>query len=296
MKTCEKCGKDFRDNQNLQRHLQSKKPCTELIAKKMFSCSYCSKNFTRKSNCVHHEKYKCLENFDRLIEEDEEKEKGDESQQVVNVSSSIQTQNITNNNIQTQNITNNNIQNNIDKQIYIEKPTFIIHNYGKENTDYITDDAMIELFKEERMRHAIQQLFVDTHCNINHPENMNIQIANINKKIFKIKYDGKWSIFDFDKSIMELILDKNSNIQTFYHKFEAVMDQYMKTNYRNLQLNMENNADFKEYVKTYIISDLMAKKHFMEFAQKFDQNNLTKEYEQLIMKKMNLTIEKVKEI
>jgi hypothetical protein len=127
---CEKCGKEFKDQWNLNRHIIKKNECIEDIKCDIF-CHKCGKNFSRKDNLERHlnKKIPCVLTDEKntpnklsILEPPETititKEKYNKLIESLlnntNTSDSYNTQNITTNNINNTNTnSNNNTQNNI---------------------------------------------------------------------------------------------------------------------------------------------------------------------------------------
>ena len=98
--------------------------------------------------------------------------------------------NITNNS----NNTTNNMTNN----------TIIIHNYGDEDTKYITSDYILKLLKSKPAK-AIPELIKYTHFNEEHPENQNIKITNKKMPYIKVMKNDKWELQNKEDTITDLI-------------------------------------------------------------------------------------------
>ncbi len=70
---CVKCGKDFKNKYNLERHLKRQKPCDQLkdLNKKIFKCDICLKDFSSNDRLKYHKNKKipCKPIIEILAEE-----------------------------------------------------------------------------------------------------------------------------------------------------------------------------------------------------------------------------------
>jgi uncharacterized C2H2 Zn-finger protein len=104
-----------------------------------------------------------------------------------------------NNNNSNNNITNSNntnIINNNNTINNINNVNMYINNYGKERTDYITDEMFVNDVLKSVFSHMVCAYLEIKHFNELFPENHNIKHAN-NK--FWIKHNNKWRITSLEK-------------------------------------------------------------------------------------------------
>lgn len=80
-------------------------------------------------------------------------------------------------------VTNNNTNN-------INITHIHINNYGKENTDYITDHFLAKTI--ETVYHSVPTLLKYIHFNPDHPENHNVRMPNKRDKYMQVRRNGEW--------------------------------------------------------------------------------------------------------
>ena len=151
-------------------------------------CPYCFKTFSRSDSLNRH--------FGRCKikkEKDNDKQEIKELKQIVEKLLLEKNNTITNNNTNNSHNTTNNMTNNI-----------IIHNYGDEDTKYITSDYILNLLKYKPAK-AIPELIKHTHFNEEHPENQNIKITNKKTPYIKVRKNDKWELQDKEETITDLI-------------------------------------------------------------------------------------------
>ena len=115
---------------------------------------------------------------------------------------------------------NNNIQQNI-----------IINNYGKENTDYLTEDYLTKLL--DKPFGGIQQIIKKLHFHPKHPENHNVKITNKKEPYALVWNDKIWETRKKKEVISDLVdkgymildtthgnVDDNNKYITFQDSFE----------------------------------------------------------------------------
>ncbi len=99
-------------------------------------------------------------------------------------------------------VTNNNtaINNGI-----INNVTININPFGKENIEYLTNNAMKEVYKLIKRRgRGIINLIKDIHVNPEHPENHNIKIENVKRGVLRIYEKDKWHYYTFSEGLDKL--------------------------------------------------------------------------------------------
>ena len=151
---------------------------------------------------------------------------------------------ITNNNTNnTNNSTNNshNTTNNMTNNI-------IIHNYGDEDTKYITSDYILNLLKYKPAK-AIPELIKHTHFNEEHPENQNIKITNKKEPYIKVRKNDKWELQNKEDTINDLIDRQQVHLmdEVIEEKIEEKCSNSEKNNIERCN-NLYNEED-KDYMK-----------------------------------------------
>ena len=154
------------------------------LKSKEYICSYCGNSYSKNSHMRRHEKT-CKIKKENENEKDKKIEEliknQEEMKEIVEKLLLEKSNTITNNNTNnTNNSTNNshNTTNNMTNNI-------IIHNYGDEDTKYITSDYILNLLKYKPAK-AIPELIKHTHFNEEHPENQNIKITNKKEPYIKV--------------------------------------------------------------------------------------------------------------
>ena len=230
------------------------------------TCEYCLRTYSRKDNLTKHlktckkkkenenEKDKKIEELIKNQEEMKEQMKEMVEKLLVNSGGNTITNNNTNN---TNNSTNNsnNTTNNMTNNI-------IIHNYGDEDTKYITSDYILKLLKNKPAK-VIPELIKYTHFNEEHPENQNIKITNKKEPYIKVRKNDKWELQNKDETINDLIdrqqihlMDENIekkieetcnssekiNIERCKDLYEEDDKEFMKRVYSESELIIINNS------------------------------------------------------
>ena len=209
---------------------------------KEYICSYCSKSYSKNCNMRRHEKTCKIK-----IEKEKEKkdlEKDNEIKELkkmvekllVNSGGNTITNNNTNNMNNSHNTTNH-MTNNI-----------IIHNYGDEDTKYITSDYILNLLKYKPAK-AIPELIKHTHFNEEHPENQNIKITNKKEPYIKVRKNDKWELQNKEDTINDLIDRQQVHLldEVIEEKIEEKCSNSEKNNIERCN-NLYNEED-KGYMK-----------------------------------------------
>ena len=165
-----------------------------------FRCIFCNFSFSSFSNKRRHELHRCKKNPNyvkkiidtkdkkiKQLERDKKKMKREIEKLLTTVSST--TNNTTNN------ITYGDINNNV----------YIVNNYGKENTNYLTEDYLRKLL--DKPFGGIQNLIKNIHFHPNHPENHNVKITNKKLPYALVWNDKIWETRD-KKKVIEDLVDK----------------------------------------------------------------------------------------
>ena len=282
---CSKCLHTYRDNYDLQRHINRKFPCTTVNHGKSFlnqlespqiaghtktttkvieivknQCYHCKKIFSTNSNYHRHIRDYCK--IKRKQENEKEqifKELLFEVKALKKSNEELQNEIRNNKSNQTINNNTNNINNGTINQ-------FNILAFGKEDTSHITNKEWNRIIN--RQYKSIEELVVKTHFDNNKPENHNIYISNIKSKYIMV-YDGKtWCIKDKKDTIDELydekayiILNKVDELKGLSKLPFKIVDKYneIKTGYdeeeiraaliKDLELVLYNKRDIPIYTK-----------------------------------------------
>ena len=227
-------------------HFWKKKSSKILNFENYKECPYCFKSFSRIDNYKRHlttcKKKKENENEkDKKIEELIKNQ--EEMKEIVEKLLLEKSNTITNNNTNnTNNSTNNshNTTNNMTNNI-------IIHNYGDEDTKYITSDYILNLLKYKPAK-AIPELIKHTHFNEEHPENQNIKITN-KKSHIKVRKNDKWELQNKEDTINDLIDRQQVHLmdEVIEEKIEEKCSNSEKNNIERCN-NLYNEED-KDYMK-----------------------------------------------
>ena len=197
-------------------------------------CEHCLRTYTRKDNLTKHLK-KCKKKMSTEVELLEKKD--NEIHELKEMVEKLLVEHKGNTNITNSNNTTNNMTNNI-----------IIHNYGDEDTKYITSDYILKLLKN-RPAKTIPELIKYTHFNDDHPENQNIKITNKKDSYIKVRKNNKWELKDKDETITDLI--DRQQIHLLDEDLEKKVEEVCSTSEK---VNIDRcsdlyNSDDKEYMK-----------------------------------------------
>ena len=263
---CDMCFKTFTHKSHYNKHLQRLNPCKpfmpkvaqnmQQIAQKIpeTQCSICLKHYCSKSNKTRHEitcankidkfKYKLLEEKLANIEDKFN------STSIIPSQTNNQTNNQTNKTktINSHNTNNTNNTNNIN----ITNNTFVLNNYGDENTDYITDAQKIHNIKQ--LRHSFTQYITMKHFNKEHPENHNVYISNLHDS-YAYKYkNNSWNMIKKSDLISELMFDTEVDV---VNNIDELRDKLDKQTIERFKLFLERIGGEKiTQVKKDILGDI----------------------------------------
>ena len=196
-----------------------------------FSCIFCKSSFSSFSNKRRHELHRCRKNPNyvnkiletknkkiKKLEMEKKKMKREIEKLLTTVSTTTTNNNTTNNN---NNITYGDVNNNV----------IIVNNYGKENTNYLTEDYLKKLL--DKPYGGIQNLIKNIHFHPNHPENHNVKITNKKLPYALVWNDKIWETRN-KKEVIEDLVDKgymimdttNEIIDETNKKYDSFADKY----------------------------------------------------------------------
>ena len=197
-----------------------------------FFCIFCKSSFSSFSNKRRHELHRCRKNpnyVNKILEtknkkikklEMEKKKMKREIEKLLTTVSTTTT-NSNNNTTNNNNITYGDVNNNV----------IIVNNYGKENTNYLTEDYLKKLL--DKPYGGIQNLIKNIHFHPNHPENHNVKITNKKLPYALVWNDKIWETRN-KKEVIEDLVDKgymimdttNEIIDETNKKYESFVDKY----------------------------------------------------------------------
>lgn len=224
---CSKCYKEYLSTKTLQQHEEK---CSGID---IMTCPTCMTTFAHyQSKYRHMKRNNC-------------KPKSQLHYQNPNIANMINSNN-TNTYNTTNNTNNNTTNNNTTNNTNCHNNTYniIINDFGKERTDYITLDKLIDILRSNN----IVPNYIDIkHFNKNFPENRNIKYEN---NICYIRKQEKWQPITMEK-LSSTLLQTNTN--------------ELANKYKNEKEAIENiiqNIDVMEYIeKRFDYLDLMTNKN-----------------------------------
>lgn len=272
---CDVCQITFKSKKTLSKHLKTQKhlSCTDKDVKK-YTCS-CGKWYTHKKSLYNHQKVctydnsiqevsiqndepevhstpieKQLEDLKSTIEEERHRheeerrryhEEMDELRKQVEMLMEKSTGNITNNN---SNSNNNNTH--IETQNII-----LVNSFGNENTDYLTDQIITKLIKNNGPATCIPKIIESIHFDPEHPENHNIKVTNQKNNYAKVIKENKWVTVNKKRTIENMIETGYVLLEEKYQDNKDSVSEFRQNRFRDFQDKYENQD--KEMMK--IIKD-----------------------------------------
>ncbi len=177
---------------------------------RIYSCTYCEKEYKHKQSLSKHIKYSCTKNNDedlkelvRLMNLKIETERKDFQKQLESQSKQIER---LMGKLEIHGSFNNNTINNITLLAY-------------RNTDvsHLTTEDYIGFYK--KVNHCVKQMIEKIHFNPEKPENMNIYISNMKDKYITV-YDGSnWNL-----------ANKNEELTRLYEEKEMMLEEWLESN------------------------------------------------------------------
>ena len=244
-------------------HNEHKLSTPNMVGHKEYMCKYCNKPFNSSTSRCRHQKHYCkyksgevvvtIDDIEKLKKDIEKKaaKKIKEAKDKMEVLADKKAQEMvlclidklipsqtTNTNTNTNSFNNiNNTQNNNTLVNNNSNNTqhLKINNFGKENTNYITDAQLKIMFVDPR--NTVIQHIKDTHYHLLHPENYNAKITNHKSKHMKVYEDNGW-----------ITVNKRATICSMYNKHERIMDNEFQRLKGELPENVIDN--YNEYKQT----------------------------------------------
>lgn len=227
---CKRCNREFARKDYLISHLKRKIPCDDLhncgttsqdllqdLIKKpnesVHKCEDCGKSFRDPQGKYQHKVHHCKckdENLEQKIEELSNIIKDLKKQ----IKSSIpKMQHVTNNNI----VINNNIR-------------IAPLNFGRENMDALPENLVGDLFLNLQMAELLKTL----HYEHDYPENNNIRLKSIKRRVVEIYENDEWQTVTFVNALNKLVLQGTKIFKDYYRKNKmSVADEMTKDELEN---------------------------------------------------------------
>ena len=181
--------------------------------KKIFTCEFCEKTFSRNDNLQRHLKNRC-------------KSRNDEETEIEKLKRKIEELSKTNENLEKRSTSTININNNIQ-----------LNPFGKENLEYIKEELLKNAIKVPHF--GLPNLIRLIHFNKDHPENMNVKQRNKKKPMVDV-YNGKeWITMDKNDTIHNMVASKKELMDNYFDKFQE-LDDYSKNNYERFSYSVDS--------------------------------------------------------
>ena len=251
MFSCQNCGKEFKDNCDLERHKNRKYPCNRVIAKiksdnndNIYECEYCNKTYSSTSVLYRHQRDNCkkkqnipsAKEFKKLKKDFENLKKELDTIKVAK-------QNNIGNEINGANGTIFNGDNNT--QI---NNTITIVPFGKEDLSHLTTKDWIKVFKNNYK--AMEALTKLTHFDEDKPENHNIYISGQKSKYAMVHNGKDWVLKDRNDTVGDLYGDKAYII---FNKIDELSDEIpfaIMDKFNKIREDYDNDKIEKTMVKS----------------------------------------------
>ena len=259
---CDRCNVSFTSNKGLNQHMKGKKH-TDRVNGTMpvldYACS-CGKTYSHRQS-LHVHKLSCAaaspsnkELIKELLEErkkhqlEREQYQKDHNEIKAQLSLLLDKQMQTAQNTTTTSTNCNNNTTNIENQhININ-----INAFGKENTDYIDDKAILACIG--RVYKSIPSLLEKIHFDPKHPENHNIKITN--KKLPYASVMGnnqKWKTVDRKDAIETMVLNGYNMLDEKYAENKEKIPASKRQNFEGFQSKFESeDKDLMKQIKTEV--------------------------------------------
>ncbi len=294
---CPRCGYETDKICNFKKHLKRKSICDPKLSnvslndlknkylskQATYECNTCERKFTTKSAISQHAKH-CLnklsmaKRIDKLERELLEAREIIESRDLT-ITNNIQNNNINNINNNIQNNTNN-IQNNINVQV-------VVNPLGHENTNYISDDFMLDCIKKKV--DGLTQFILKKHFDPNHPENHNIKIDGDYAIILehpmlaqsrdiisrKPEKENLWIKLKTFSALEENIMPRvETAFKTFFSNYPDVQKSYIEDFIKEIVFPMDWSMDLDEEddIDYPEDSEIIKRKIYQKIKNSIDNN------------------------
>ncbi len=262
---CRRCGYRTKQKQSLQRHLQKLTECNNeledisreellnnlkerekkktIIEEKKYFCKKCNKELSSRQNRWKHEQICKKENKQDILNLNE----SDLKELVINLTKELE------NIKEKQNITINNIDNSINDNSNNMNINIILNNlrpFGKENYDYIDEEAIMKILKPSRL--ILYKFIKLIHFNIDHPENWNYYISNSRGNKANVYNGKKFILEDKMDSLRKLINKKKEFLQDFIKEINDILEIEKEIALDSLK-NFEKEGEDYEYITKEIL-------------------------------------------
>lgn len=258
---CDTCKKKFNNKQALKNHMNRKNPCKSPEEKTM--CEYCGHKSSSSSNLTRHIKLYC-----------KEKKKKDLIAQAVN-----------NQQINTQNINNGNNNNTINGDVNI---SLTVNNFDKPNLSHISAEAFHKLVCDNIETVGLHKFFELCFFDPNHRENMCFHLENIARDEAFIKQDGAWILKPISKVVSQAYQQgvKNYISTTNAHREYLInkensdglirkMAEYVNPPKNDTKGNIKiSTIERQIQAKGYIESQMRNKKNIMKQNHDIDEETM----------------------
>jgi hypothetical protein len=211
---CDFCEFTTTRKNNLKQHLSKIKQCqnnkmckytreeslTNLYEETKMHVCICNNKYTQLCSLYRHQK-QCNIYLNEKNKTEEQQATTSSNSPIINNSPMINNSTVTNSNNTNTNSTVN------------SHNTIIINNFGYENISYLTPELIEQCTC--RLPDGLQALVKRIHLNINHPENHNVKVTNIQSPMMHVRKNDEWILQD-KKDTLRLLIDKTADIQRFY--------------------------------------------------------------------------------
>ena len=210
-------------------------------AKKQFFCEKCNKNFGRKDSLKRHQQRYC-KNAEKItaieIQEnnsDTEKLKEKIKKELLN---------------EMENFVSNGKINNMNNFANCNNTyTININNYGEENLEMLKGKIQYDILQMPFT--AIPQMISNIHFNKNYPENNNIRILNKRDNKIEIRENNRWKYVNKENALINLIEDKNTQMEEIYKKNMDKLNQRYKERFHKFKqkFDLEDETLWNDIMK-----------------------------------------------
>lgn len=244
MYICKRCNYETTLKANLVSHLKTQKECKAINQdidrniliqeierlgrrkpeREKCICTTCKKVFFSKSSFCHHIQTCApspIEQSERIFKLEQEILMMKERQNYIEE----QLKKILN--IQAHDSTVINGDHNFVQNIHLN---LTLRNFGEENMHAISEHDVGDCFLNLQFKDLIEQL----HCNEDYPENHNVRIKSVKRKIMEIYQFNKWNTTSFKEGFPKLILQIHKIFYDYVQKNkETIKDEMTKEEFAN---------------------------------------------------------------